>query len=134
MAVNSKNQHHDDSQTTLSYNFETPSGCYRGRKPQNCPKWLGAGAKGVLASWREGLPRVSCTRATLFCTSATLFRTSATGLGPHTPKHLLHPLLTTLGNFEVSGICSRHFANVICVAMPADSPCESSFSLCMKSR
>ena len=30
------------------------------------------------------------------------------GFGPNTPKHLLHPLLTTLGNFEVSGLCSRH--------------------------
>ena len=24
------------------------------------------------------------------------------------PKHLLHPLLTTLGTFQVSGPCSRH--------------------------
>ena len=24
------------------------------------------------------------------------------------PKHLLHPLLTTLGNYEASGLCSRH--------------------------
>ena len=24
------------------------------------------------------------------------------------PKHLLHPLLTTLGNVEVSGLCSRY--------------------------
>ena len=56
-------------------------------KPQNCPKWLGEGAKGLLASWRNGLPRVSCTNATLFCTSATLFCTSHT----HTPMDLLHP-------------------------------------------
>ena len=28
----------------------TPSACYRGLKPQKCPKWLGEGAKGVLDS------------------------------------------------------------------------------------
>ena len=27
------------------------------------------------------------------------------------PKHLLHPLLTTLGTFEVSGPCSRTFGS-----------------------
>ena len=26
----------------------TRSACYRGPKPQDCPKWLGEGAKGVL--------------------------------------------------------------------------------------
>ena len=29
-------------------------------------------------------------------------------LCPLGPRHLLHPLLTTLGTFEVSGPCSRH--------------------------
>ena len=28
--------------------------------------------------------------------------------GPHAPTHLLHPVLATLGNFEVSDLCSRH--------------------------
>ena len=28
--------------------------------------------------------------------------------GPHAPKHLLHPLLTTLCTFEVADRCSRH--------------------------
>ena len=28
--------------------FATPAACYRGPKPQNCPKCLGEGAKGVL--------------------------------------------------------------------------------------
>ena len=46
---------------------------------RNCPKWLDEGAKGALTSWRDGLPRVSCTSATLFCTSAALSCTRATG-------------------------------------------------------
>ena len=29
-------------------------------------------------------------------------------LVPHAPKHLLHPLLTNLGIFEVSDPCNRH--------------------------
>ena len=61
--------------------------------------------RGVLANCRKGLPRVSCTSATLFCTSATLVCTSLTGFWSMCTKHLLHPLLTTLGNFEVSGLC-----------------------------
>ena len=28
--------------------------------------------------------------------------------GPHAPKHLLHPLLTSVGTFEVPDPCSRH--------------------------
>ena len=84
-----------------------PSACYRGPRTQNCPKPLGEGAKGV-TSWRKGLPRVFCTSTTLFCTSATLFAPVQQAFGPHTPKHLLHPLLRTLGNFEVSGPYSRH--------------------------
>ena len=49
------------------------SASYRGRKSQHCPKRLGEGARGVWTSWRKGLPRVSCTSATLFCTSSTGF-------------------------------------------------------------
>ena len=54
---------------------ETWSACYRSPKP----KWLGEGAKALLTSWGDGLPRVSCTNATLFRTSATLSCTSAAG-------------------------------------------------------
>ena len=64
----------------------TPSACYRGPKPQKCPKWLGEGAKGVLDPRSKGLPRVFCTTKTLFCTGATLFRTSARGLWRPWPK------------------------------------------------
>ena len=81
----------------------TPSACYRGPKPQpqKCPKWLGEGAKGVLDPGRKGLPRVFCTVQLSFAPVQEDFCT----LGP---KDLLHPLLTTLGTFEVSGRCSRH--------------------------
>ena len=66
--------------------------CYRGPKPQKCPKWLGEGAKGakVPLHWCKRLLGDLCS------------------LGP---KHLLHPLLTTLGTFEVSGPCSRTFGS-----------------------
>ena len=69
--------------------------------------WLREGAKGVLASWRKGLPRVSCTIATLFCTSAAGFQ------NPDAPKPLWHPLLTTksLDNLEDSGLCARQIGS-----------------------
>ena len=81
------------------FRVATPSACYRGRKPQNCPKWLGEGAKGVLARWRKGLPRVSCTTATLFCTSATLFCTSATGFWSTYAKTPFAPSDNHFGQF-----------------------------------
>ena len=34
------------------------------------------------------------------------------------PKHLLHPLLTTLGNFKASGLCSRHLGSQPYSAIP----------------
>ena len=65
--------------------------------------------KGVLTSWRDGLLRVSCTSAILFCTSATLSYTPVQQvLRSHAPRHPLHPLLATLGTFEISDPCSRH--------------------------
>ena len=33
--------------------FATQRFCYRGPKPQKCPKWLGEGAKGVLGQGRQ---------------------------------------------------------------------------------
>ena len=93
----------------VSY-VETRSACCGGPKPRRCPKWIGMGAEGVLTHWRDGLPRVSCTNATTTCTSATLFFAHVQqAFGPHAPKQLLHPLLTTLGTFEVSDPCSKHF-------------------------
>ena len=80
--------------------LETRTACYRGPKPQHCPKWLGEGAKGVLTSRRDGLPRVSCTSATLVCTSATLSCTSATGFWAHVQENtfctLSYPLWALL--------------------------------------
>ena len=93
---------------TFDTKLATPSACYRGPKPQKCPKSLGEGAKGGLDPGSKGLPIVFCTTQTLFCTGATLFCTSARGLCSLSPKDLLHPLLTTLVTFEVSDPCSRH--------------------------
>ena len=105
------------SKTQRNPKFEFPvrfsrigawSACYRGPKAQTCPKWSGEGAKGVLTGWRDGLPGVSCTSATLFCTSATLSCTSATGFwSTYAKTPFAPPLLTTLGAFEVSDPCSR---------------------------
>ena len=93
-----------------SIKFVSRSACYRGPQPQKGPKWLGEGAKGVLTSSRDGLPRVSRTSATLFCANATLSWTSATGFWPTCTKTPFapSPLLTTLGTFEVLDPCSRH--------------------------
>ena len=58
------------------------------------------------------VPKSSCTGAKESCTGAKQRFSGAKDswknfcfLGP---KRLLHPLLTTLGTFEVSGPCSRH--------------------------
>ena len=37
--------------------FATQCACYRGPKPQHCPKGLGEGVKGVLTTWRHGKSR-----------------------------------------------------------------------------
>ena len=33
--------------------FCDPGACYKGPKPQKCPKWLGEGAKGLLGPGRQ---------------------------------------------------------------------------------
>ena len=77
----------------------TRSACYRGPKPQFFSKCLGEGVKGVLASWRDGLPSVSCTSATLFAHCKRLL--------VHVHQNTFAPLSqTALGTFEVSGPCS----------------------------
>ena len=83
----------------------TPSACYRGPKPQKCPKWLGEGAKGVLDPESKGLPKPCFAPVQL---SFAPVQEDFAALGP---KHLLHPLLTTLGTFEVSGSCSRRLGS-----------------------
>ena len=66
----------------------TRSACYRGRKPQDCPTWLGEGARKdqKLLHW--------CKRGLHWCKRLLGDRFS------NWPKHLLRPLLTALGNFE----------------------------------
>ena len=86
----------------------TPSACYRSPKPQSCPKWLGEGAKRLLDPGSKVLLHW-CKRELHRCKTG--FRWCKRLLGDLCslgPKHLLHPLLTTLGTFEVSGPCSRH--------------------------
>ena len=46
---------------------------------------------------------------------------------PHTPKHLLHPLLTTLGNFEVSCLCSRRLGSQMWAPLSVQSTTASTF-------
>ena len=81
-----------------------PECLLQGPEPQKCPKWLGEGAKGVLDQWRQS-PLALCKRELHRCKTG--FRWCKRLLGDLcslTPKtHLLHPLLTTLGNFEVRG-------------------------------
>ena len=96
----------------------TPSACYRGPKPQTCPKWLGEGAKGLLDSGSKVLLHW-CKRELHRCKTG--FRWCKRLLGDLCslgPKHLLHPLLTTLSTLEVSGPCSRHSGSqCLCVLL-----------------
>ena len=74
----------------------TRSACYRGWNPQNCQKRLGEGAKNVLV-YVDLKPvalvqkRVALVQDRLALVQETLGKTSF-----QLPKHLLHPLLTTL--------------------------------------
>ena len=86
-------------QNNRKFSIATPGACYRGPKPQKCPKWLGEGAKGVLDLGSKGLPRVSCTTKTLFCTGATLFCTSARGHWRSGPKRPFAPSPNHFGHF-----------------------------------
>ena len=90
------------SDIQMASGFETRSACYRGPKPQKCPKWSGEGAKGVLTSWRDSLPRAS-TSATLICTSATSC-TSATGLWSTCTKTPFAPSPNYFGHFRGFGL------------------------------
>ena len=88
--------------------LETQSACYRGPKPQQCPKWLGEGAKGVLAHGPKNLWHWY-KRGLHWCkTGLHWCKTLSQDLFSSWSKHLLHPLLTTLGTLEVSDPCSRH--------------------------
>ena len=73
------------------------------------PKVVKRGCKRCLARWRKGLPRVSCTTATLFCNSATLFCTSPTDFWSTCTKTPSAPSPNHFCYLEVSGLCSKHF-------------------------
>ena len=75
----------------------------------NSPKWLGEGAKGVLVYVGQKPVRLvqkeGCTGAKQGCTGARDSWETLSATGQNT---FLHPLLTILQNYEVSGLCSRH--------------------------
>ena len=94
----------------LQNRIATQKFCYRGPKPQKCPKWWGEGAKGLLGQGRQRplalvQKRVAPVQNRVLVVQKTLGRPLL--FGSKRTKHLLHPLLTTLGTFEVSGPCSR---------------------------
>ena len=74
----------------------TRSACYRGPKPKTS-QVVRSGCKGVLASWGNGLPRVSCTNATQPCFEAMQpsFAPMQQALfGPHSPiRQSLMPVI-----------------------------------------
>ena len=79
--------------------------------PQKCPKSLGEGAKGVLdpgakVSQESFAPPKPC-----FAPVQLSFAPVQEAFGALGPEDLLHPLLTTLGTFEVSSPCSRTFGS-----------------------
>ena len=84
-----------------------PECLLQGPETSKLSKVVRRGARGVLPGWRKGLPRVSCTSATCFAPMQPSFAAMQQAFGPHTPNHLLHPLLKTLGNFDVSSPCTR---------------------------
>ena len=94
-----------------SARFATRGACYRGWKPQNCPKWLGEGAKGVLVHVDQKPVALVQTRVTLVQNRVALVQETLGRPFLQLAKHILHPLLTTLGNFEVSCLCSRHLGS-----------------------
>ena len=85
------------------------SACYIGPELQNCPRWLEEGAKGVLVYMDQ--KTVALVRGLHWCKTALHWCKRLLGghlFSRQRKKNLLHLLLTTLGNFEVSGLCSRH--------------------------
>ena len=93
--------------TTLA----SPGACYRGPKPQKCPKSLGEGAKGLLGLWRQSplalvQKRVAPVQNRVWVVQKTLGRPLL--LGSKTP---FAPSPNHFGHFGVSGPCSRHLGS-----------------------
>ena len=92
--------------------FCDPKVLLQGPETSKVPQVVKRGCK---RSFGPKAPKSSCTGAEESCTCAKqgfggakrLLR-DLCSLGP---KHFLHPLLTTLGTFEVSGPCSRTFGS-----------------------
>ena len=81
----------------------------RGSKRGNSRKWLREGAKGLLDSGSKGLSRDSCTFGNLFFVAPVQpqFAPVQEAFRSLRPKDLLHPLLTTVGNFLLSNPWSK---------------------------
>ena len=96
------------------------------------PKVLRRGCKRCFG---PSAPKSSCTGARESCTGAKQgfggAKDSWETFAQRGPKHLLHPLLSTLGTFEVSGPCSRHpgsqllSLNCLAIALTAGGYFES---------
>ena len=90
----------------------------RARKWGNPGKWLGEGAKGLLNQGSKGLPSVSCTIRTLLCAGAPHVAPGQKAFCSLGPKDLLHPHLTTFGNFPFRALFQiLWFAMVLVVTM-----------------
>ena len=78
------------------------------RKRENSQKCLGEGAKGLLDPGSKGLRKVFCTTQNPFCTGAKEALGGAKDFSetfaPKSPKDLLHPPLSTFGNFSLFGV------------------------------
>ena len=74
-----------------------------------------------MTSWSNGLPRVSCTSATLFCTNATLSCTNATGFWSTYTNRPCAPSPNHLGNLEVLGPCSKHLGMQVKLHLAGDT-------------
>ena len=102
---------HSRGHSRRHFRLATQRFCYRGPKPQKCPKCLGEGAKGLLGQGCQRplalvQKRVAPVHHRVLVVQKTLGRHLLPGF-----LNLLHPLLTTLGTFEVSGPCSRTFGS-----------------------
>ena len=86
--------------------FGTPSACYRGPKPQ-LPKVVRRGCKRCLYVDQKPAALVR-ERVTLVQNGDALVQETLGRSFLQLAKTPLNPLLTTLGSFEVSGLCSRH--------------------------
>ena len=109
-------------------------GCCGACGPGNCPKreslqkWSGEGAKGLFQSLG---PRERRSPKSPFARPKPSFAPVQPHFAPmqedscsRCPEHLLHPLLTTFGNFSSLGNFPGPQLPNVRVAIPADARCE----------